>query len=459
MRSTLPDDKSMFSQHAPAVHVVEFDCFRIDLTNEALWSCDRRLPLQPKTFAILRYLVSHPGRLVTKSELLDKLWGDVHVSDGALKWHLREIRAALSDDAKAPRFIETVHTRGYRFLAPVTAETVAVPADARIAGSPRPNAPDAPHFVGREAELSRLHACLGRAHDRRVQAAFITGVSGAGKTTLANRFMASLASDPEVLIARGQCAEQYGASEPYMPMLEALERICGGRDREQVVDIFRRRAPSWLSHVPALLDRKEQPLEAGPSRPERMLREMTMALVSLGEVHPLLLLIEDLHWADASTLQLLTYLCRRADSARIMILGTYRPQNLGQYPTGDALQELALCGSSEEIGLTEFDSKLLSRYLAARFPGHRFPPELVPLLERRTNGNPLFSARTVDHWLQRGCFTVRDGAWQLALELAELEQLVPETLSRTLLREIDRLEPLERSVPDEASATALQFDI
>src|SRR5215213_80709 len=79
------------------------------------------VPLTPKAYDVLRYLVEHAGRLVTKQELLDAGWPDVFVGDAALKVCIREIRKALADEAQSPRYIETAHRRGYRFIAGVEA--------------------------------------------------------------------------------------------------------------------------------------------------------------------------------------------------------------------------------------------------------------------------------------------------------------------------------------------------
>jgi DNA-binding response OmpR family regulator len=106
-------------QAVPAGTIFSFPPFRLDADNEQLWNGERCIALPPKTLAVLRYLVERPQRLVTKEQLLHDLWGEVHVGDAVLKTHLREIRIALGDDVKTPRFIETAHRRGYRFIAPV----------------------------------------------------------------------------------------------------------------------------------------------------------------------------------------------------------------------------------------------------------------------------------------------------------------------------------------------------
>src|SRR5215207_9549917 len=93
-----------------------FDQFRLDLQGELLWHTHERLSLSPKAFAILCYLVDHPGQLVTKTTLFEAVWPDTVVGDGVLAVGIAELRKALGDDPQAPRFIETVHRRGYRFI-------------------------------------------------------------------------------------------------------------------------------------------------------------------------------------------------------------------------------------------------------------------------------------------------------------------------------------------------------
>ena len=93
-----------------------FPPFRLDATNAQLWRGDQAINLRRKTFDVLLYLVDHPGRLVTKAALLDAVWAGVMVSDSMPATCVAELRRALGDEAKTPRFIETVHGRGYRFI-------------------------------------------------------------------------------------------------------------------------------------------------------------------------------------------------------------------------------------------------------------------------------------------------------------------------------------------------------
>src|SRR5215475_16206324 len=96
---------------------IVFNHFSLDLVNECLWHGSKAIKLRPKSFAVLRYLLERPGQLVTKEELLNAVWPTTYVSDALVKDSILEIRKALGDDPQAPRFVETVHRRGYRFIA------------------------------------------------------------------------------------------------------------------------------------------------------------------------------------------------------------------------------------------------------------------------------------------------------------------------------------------------------
>src|SRR5262249_42280198 len=155
------------------------------------------IPLRPKTWAVLRYLVERPGNLVTKDELLDGIWPDVTVGDELPGVSVKELRTALGDDARAPRFIATIHRRGYRFIGSI-APTV-------------PDASSAPRarIVGRDEELARLTAWLERARAGERQVVFVSGEAGIGKTTLVETFLTAGPLPHGTRIGRGQCLQHH----------------------------------------------------------------------------------------------------------------------------------------------------------------------------------------------------------------------------------------------------------
>jgi len=107
-------------QHAKPV---TFSGFRFDATNEQLSQGVQAIPLRPKAFAVLAHLVEHAGQLVTKQQLLEAVWPGTFVTDAVLKDSIRQLRDALGDDAESPRFIETAHRRGYRFIGRISDES------------------------------------------------------------------------------------------------------------------------------------------------------------------------------------------------------------------------------------------------------------------------------------------------------------------------------------------------
>jgi DNA-binding winged helix-turn-helix (wHTH) protein len=235
--------------------IVEFGPFRLDVLDERLWRGQEALPLTPKAFTVLRCLVAHPGQLVTKAMLMDTVWPETAISESTLTGCIWEVRQALGDSARQPDYLETVHGRGYRFIAQVTkpADPAAQPPAA--VELPRETAvPALPVacFVGRKAELAQLAQRYETARQGQRQIGLIGGEPGIGKSALVETFVAQVAAQAPVWIAHGQCIEQYGAGEPYLPVLEGLGRLCRRPDGDEIVAVLRQVAPSWLVHLPAV---------------------------------------------------------------------------------------------------------------------------------------------------------------------------------------------------------------
>jgi DNA-binding winged helix-turn-helix (wHTH) protein len=111
---------------------ISFGPYRLDQMGGRFLRGDTKVPLRLKTFAVLEYLATHPGRLITREELLDAVWPATHVTSSVLAGCIREIRRALGDDARCARFVETAHRRGYRFIAAAEASSALVEAAERI---------------------------------------------------------------------------------------------------------------------------------------------------------------------------------------------------------------------------------------------------------------------------------------------------------------------------------------
>ncbi len=441
---------------------------RVDVENEWVWCGGQRLKLTPKAFAVLRYLAEHPGRLVTKDQLLGAVWPETMVSEWALASCIGEIRKALADTPKAPRYIETVHRRGYHFLAPVTTAPPVSSSRFQVPSSDVLYAPrstlSAPRLVGRETELAQLHKWLERALRGQRQIVFVTGEPGIGKTTLVEAFLQKAAGNGELCIGRGQCIEHYGAGEPYLPVLEALGRLCREPGHERLLEVLHQHAPTWLVQMPALLSAADlevlQRKVSGATR-ERMLREVAEALEVLMAERGLVLWFEDLHWSDYSTLDLLSYVARRPAPARLLVLGTYRPVDVivREHPLKTVKQELELHGHCEELPLELLSERAVAAYLAVRFAAGEEAPtslqRLARMIYQRTEGNPLFMVNVVDELIARAVLVQREERWELAREIEEGE--MPANLRHFIEQQLERVSPEEQQVLEVGSAAGMEF--
>jgi predicted ATPase len=439
-----------------------FPPFDLDLVNAQLWRGDQEISLRRKTFDVLRYLVDHPGQLVTKEALLNAVWAEVTVSDSMPAICVTELRKALGDEARIPRFIETVHRRGYRFIAKVTT------AAARAATRKSSNVPKSPKpiMVGREDELAQLQSCYTHVSEGQRRVIFVAGEAGIGKTTFVQAFLDSIAQEETASVGRGQCVEQYGAGEPYMPVLEALSRLGQEPGGERVIELLNRFAPTWLAQMPELLTREERvrlQSEMQSVTQQRMLREMTHALEALAAETPLVLLLEDLHWSDFSTLELISALARRSETARLLIVGTYRPVEMlaHDHPLRAMKQELELHRYCEELRLKLLSEEDVASYLATRFSsnGSRPSDTLAAAIHERTDGNPLFMINVIDYLVNAGLMVSSHEA--NAPKSAEILRAghveVPRSIRQMIERNLEQLKREEQAVLESASVAGTEF--
>jgi DNA-binding winged helix-turn-helix (wHTH) protein len=423
------------------------------LTHDAVAHCflrmGTRVELTPKAYALLVALTRTPGRLVSKQELLNEVWPGVVVGEAVLKVVVNEIRNALDDDAKSPRFVATEHRRGYRFVGSCAAGGQAV--------DPLRSAP-----AGRADALRFLRERLARAELGERQVVFVAGAAGIGKTTLLDAFLATLPPGFASRVGRGECVETYGAHEPYAPILEAFARLARGPQRNDVVDTLRRLAPTWLLQLPALTHgegRAELVRELFGSTRDRMVREAGDAIDALAATTPLVLAFEDLHWADASTLDLVGALARRGGAAKLLVVATWRPIDaiLAGTPVRALKETLLAQRRGQELRLEVLDADGVAEHLRSRFPGVVVPDPVARRVQEACDGHPLFMQHAVDWLAANGRLLVKEGRLEIEAAVEPLRIDLPESLYNLLTREVERLTRDEVEALEVASVAGVDF--
>jgi predicted ATPase len=436
----------------------QFACFQLDTQNECLWRNGDRIPLTPKPFAVLRYLVENPQRLVTHDELLEALWPETYVQPQVLRTYVLELRKVLGDDAGNARFIETVPKRGYRFISPVGEVSYVAGYDyERQPGSAQPT-----ELLGRSSELKHLHQAMAAALQNERQVVFVTGEVGIGKTALVDGFCRHVSSDGQCRIARGQSVEGFGGKEPYYPVMEALIQLCNENGDAKSLRILQQKAPNWYSKLPCVITTEVRSTPpAGSSVPsERLLGELCDAIEAMATDKPLILVFEDLHWADHSSLDLISALARRRAPAKLLLIATYRPGDVSdaQHPLKGLKQDLLTRKLCVETAVLPLAKTAVREYLIRELGQTGIPEGLTSFLHQHSEGNPLFMIAMLEHlmtqdYLRKGT----DALWQLTCPLAEIDMGVPTALSELIELQIDRLDLPEQRLLEAASLIGVVF--
>ncbi len=441
------------------MNVKSFPPFKLDIVNHCLWRSDAdgndvRVALTPKSYELLDYFLDNADRLITHEELLESLWTNVFVQPEVLKGHVRALRAALGDDADNPRFVQTLRGHGYRFIAPLSGGPAAQPAHGIRAET-------SPKFVARSIPLAELSNHFDTASRGTSQVIFICGESGIGKTALTQEFLRRTAAASKVAVAAGQCIEGFGGTEAYYPILDALTKLCKESDGNAIVQHLSSLAPTWAIQMPSQLSaERRQALQrqiVGAGR-ERMLREGCELFEALAATKPLILILEDAHWADYSTVDFISAFARRRSKARLMMIVTTRLEEAAQlrHPIRTLFRELSarkLCG---EITLERLGLDSIAMMIAK--PGQTADLALTRLVFEQGGGNPLYAESLLEHLIGRGLVTTSANGWELNKALDSVPLEVPSNIEMVVESGIERLPATRRLALEAASVDGVEFD-
>ncbi len=319
-------------------------------------------------------------------------------------------------------------------------------------------------FVGREPELTKLNELLAQSVNGAGRVVFITGEPGIGKSSLVREFLRrSRKQHVGITIAHGRSVEQYGTGEAYLPFLEAIGSLLTGPHRERIIAHLRTYAPTWCLQFPAafassIAIEKLQQETAGASK-ERMLREMGDMLAALSTSSPVILLLEDLHWSDPSSVDLLRHLAHRFDDQRLLIIGTVRQEELEL--TGHPLKmcklEMQAHKTSEEVALGSLAQAHITSYLDSNFRPNDFPRDLTALIYNKTEGHPLFAISLIQFLAESGDITRVNERWSLARPLSKMGLEAPENVRSMIRKKIQALAEEDRRALQYASVEGEEF--
>jgi len=308
-------------------------------------------------------------------------------------------------------------------------------------------------LIGREAEFSAILAGIEAVIQGSGRLLVVVGEPGVGKTRISQE--ATLACrDRGFVVATGRCYEPH-QSVPYYPFLEALSSLYGAAP-----DPVRAQVPTRWPHLMRLLpDQPSGALPATGASPQeeqqRLFWAVTGFLQAISETAPVALLLDDLHWADDASLELLQHLARHTRAHRVLLLGTYRDVEVGrQHRLGRALRDLERERLVERIPVRRLGHEGTVRLIADRM-GQDLSDEFTELMYRHTDGHPLFVQEVLRTLIERGDVYRRDGHWE-SREIADIG--VPESVRATIADRASRLSERAQGALREASVLGQAFD-
>jgi len=422
-----------------------FSFFRFDVDEGTLWRGPEQIPLTRKAGALLSCLLAGAGSWVSKSAIMSAVWPDTHVQPDNVKVLVREIRQALGDHPRVPTFIRSAPGRGYAFIASVSEGDRAGVAD-------EPFGPRAPIFVNRGPELAALADALDAARASARRLVLVSGEHGVGKTALCDAFIRTAAVAGPARVCYGQCFDRESPQESYYPFFDALLRL----DRRHpgfVASILAQHAPSWLAQFPQWAG-----VRTPSADPVRMLDELSDAVDAISHDLPLVIVLEDLQWADADTLHALARLAGSHVPSKLLVVGTYCDVEwaAGARAKHRVTSSMTASARSVRVVLEPLTVEHVVRYVDARF-GPECLSDLAPAVHRATGGNPFMIVNAFDSLVVRGLVTEGGDGWRREASLETIAKALPETLVEAVARQLDQLDMREREVLEAAAVVGLEF--
>jgi class 3 adenylate cyclase/tetratricopeptide (TPR) repeat protein len=294
-------------------------------------------------------------------------------------------------------------------------------------------------FVGRAGQMARLEHKLADVRAGRGALVMVVGEPGIGKTRTLEEFAANSRAHG-ALVLWGRCYEGEWAP-PYRPFAEGITEYARAVDAEHLRRELAYGGPPLARLVPIIRERIADLGEPAPLLPEeerfRLLDAVSQLLIAASARTPLVLVLDDLHWADRGTIAMLRHVARFIAHNRILVIGAYRDVELDrQHPLSDALAALRREAEYERINLKGLDSREVGELLQT-VTDQDMPEGLVKVIDAETEGNPFFIREVLLHLIEEGKISRQDGRWRSDLAIEELG--IPEGVRQVIGRRLSRL--------------------
>lgn len=393
-----------------------FEDFTFETSGNVLFRNGAVVALEPSAARVLRFFLENEGRLVSKQEILETVWAEVFTTEDVLKRAVLQIRRALGDDAANPRFIETHHRRGYRFVAgekfekrhkDTTSKNEKVEA----------TAPHFDCFIGRGKEIEFLQTEFRRVLKGNGQPVLIAGEPGIGKTQTVERFIESAKNDAVPLRVR---FFDYEASflPAYDVFLDLLGEACSMILAADAKKELRRTVAEKLNvNLPEELFSGHKIKGQIATDASRAIAPLAESFVRLSRVSPLILIFDDVQWADETSRKIIGYLMRIASDAPLMIVGLTR-RGEAENPSGDLrqwLEKQAVYRSFTTLELVPLSKEVFREIIGEVFCGRLEIGEIsdrdLQKLHTAAGGNPYFLIETLRLLLNENVIEKKETRW------------------------------------------------
>ncbi|HXF86600.1 MAG TPA: AAA family ATPase [Anaerolineales bacterium] len=338
--------------------------------------------------------------------------------------------------------------------APLPGEAVPAREEGEVRSRPHPGRGQLP-FVGRAAEMDEVSAAWSRAASGRGGLLLISGEAGIGKSRLAAE-LAMLAERQGGRVLYGSVT--FGEPRPYQPFQEALQNALPLVASLPISPL----SLSAIAHLlPELRLRRAGLPALTPLDPQRertrFFDALAECLEALARPRPLLLTLEDLHWAGAATIALLEFLARRFAYRPVLIAGTYREEETPRaHPLREVRRRLQQEGWSAHIALGRLTLPAIETLMTQIAGPHTDTGALSHRLYAESEGNPLFLSERLRDLFESGQVQAGEGGWQIHLSEAGG---APRRVEETILERLSRLSPQTRTLAETAATLGLTFDV